>query len=380
MLSRSKTASSPTYPTFLLPSLKIPFFRRRRSSATTASARSNDLPSLSSSPASAASTDPFSSSPTTITLSPVHDLKTPIIYEIAADELTSRPTFTVPASAVPTNPHRLTSPGLPDVLRCGTCGTDLAYGLQIVSKGFTGRHGRALLVGAPVAASTPSCPGASFSNSLNTLPSSRKHNDVAPGHHALAHESANLVNVKVGTPEPRSLVTGAHVVADIRCAVCSVVVGWKYVDAREQAQKYKVGKFILETERTVLVRSWEDGVEDAALEGRRHFYSSSAPVGSFSGRARRSASLLLGGRRKESTSSDGPAGVGAFVVEEVDEESSSAAESEGEISFDSDDEDECEDIFLGVWDAATVAKRRESRHGPSGSQRKGKKARASRDC
>lgn len=145
--------------------------------------------------------------------------------------------------------------------------------------------------------------------------------------------------------------TGAHVVADIRCATCGVVVGWKYVDAREQSQKYKVGKFILETERTVLVRSWED--EEG--QGPKHFYSSSAPVGSAGGRK---SSSLFGGRRKESCSSEVPGQAGAFIEEE---EGSIVTESEDEITFDSDDEDECEDIFAGVWDAATVAKRRGSR-------------------
>lgn len=32
--------------------------------------------------------------------------------------------------------------------------------------------------------------------------------------------------------------------------------------------------------------------------------------------------------------------------------------SSDEIVFDSDDDEECEDIFAGTWDAATVAKRR----------------------
>lgn len=129
------------------------------------------------------------------------------------------------------------------------------------------------------------------------------------------------------------------------------MVGWKYVDAREQSQKYKVGKFILETERTVLMRSWEDKEGD----GPGHFYSSSAPVGNG---GRRKSSSLFGGRRKKSCSSEGPGRVDAFIAEE---EGSSGTESENEITFDSDDEDECEDIFAGVWDAATVAKRRGSK-------------------
>ena len=31
---------------------------------------------------------------------------------------------------------------------------------------------------------------------------------------------------------------------------------------------------------------------------------------------------------------------------------------EGVVVFDSEDEDECEDLFTGVWDAEVVAKRR----------------------
>lgn len=106
--------------------------------------------------------------------------------------------------------------------------------------------------------------------------------------------------------------TGWHVVADICCATCNWKLGWKYVDARELSQKYKVGKYILETERVVTHRSWEDfAVQDLGLiDG--------------AGAAPERASL-----------GDGD-----------------------EIVFDSDDEEECEDIFSGTWDAATVAKRR----------------------
>ncbi|OIW23520.1 yippee-like protein, partial [Coniochaeta ligniaria NRRL 30616] len=88
---------------------------------------------------------------------------------------------------------------------CGTCAADLALGAQIVSKGFTGRYGRAFLL-----------------------------------------DDGELLNIKIGSRENRQLVTGAHVVADISCAVCGTKVGWKYVQATEAAQKYKEGKFILE--------------------------------------------------------------------------------------------------------------------------------------
>ncbi|KAK1700226.1 Yippee/Mis18, partial [Colletotrichum godetiae] len=102
-------------------------------------------------------------------------------------------------------------------LRCSTCSCDIAFSSQIVSKGFTGRYGRAYL--------------------------------IAP--------TGSLANVRIGKCENRQLVTGWHVVADITCVLCNAKLGWKYVDAKELSQKYKVGKFILEVERVVPFRSWE---------------------------------------------------------------------------------------------------------------------------
>ena len=42
------------------------------------------------------------------------------------------------------------------------------------------------------------------------------------------------------------LVTGMHVVADIVCIECHDLLGWKYKEANEESQKYKVGHYILE--------------------------------------------------------------------------------------------------------------------------------------
>jgi hypothetical protein len=114
----------------------------------------------------------------------------------------------------------------------------------------------------------------------------------------------------VGRSENRQLVTGWHVVADISCTICSSKLGWKYVDAKEQSQKYKVGKYILETERVVTHRTWAD----VSVENDELFNEAV---------------------KDEPRSSD-------------------------EIVFDSEDDDECEDIFAGTWDADTVARRRSS--------------------
>jgi len=91
--------------------------------------------------------------------------------------------------------------------------------------------------------------------------------------------------------------------------VCNAVLGWKYVSASEPAQRYKIGKFILETKRVVGSSSWED----------------------------------------------------IDVTGEYFEEVAMSKEEEngrGYVVFDSEDEDECEDLFAGVWDAEVVQKRR----------------------
>lgn len=103
-------------------------------------------------------------------------------------------------------------------------------------------------------------------------------------------------------------------VADISCAICEKVVGWKYVDAREEAQKYKVGKFILEMRRVAVVRGWGDLVVE---RGR-------------------------GGETGRADVAEGREGKG-----------------DGEdVLFDSEDEDECDEIFAGTWDRVAVRRRR----------------------
>ncbi|KAK4458200.1 yippee-like protein [Cladorrhinum samala] len=194
-------------------------------------------------------------------------------------------------------PTKLSRTG-PSTLRCLACRTDLAFQSQIVSKGFHGRHGRAYLVSPPPPASLPT------HNSAPLDPEQKK----------------ELLNTRLGPKETRQLVTGSHVVADLFCQTCDAKLGWKYVDAGEQDQKYKVGKFILETARVVVEHGLEH-VEDQHHKGEK------------------------GG--KLVTKRDGV---------------NSAQEQDGDgIQFDSDDEDECDEIFAGVWDPELVAKRRNER-------------------
>ncbi|QPH12842.1 hypothetical protein C2857_005153 [Epichloe festucae Fl1] len=244
--STSISATRPVFPSYLLSSFNF-VFHRRQSASTASSASSASCASAASSPSSSSATTPASS---------------PISKHGVSDNFLAR---------------RL-SRNAPDTLRCSSCSTDVALAAQIISKGFTGRYGRAFLVAPP-----------------------------SPSEHT-------LLNIRIGRSENRHLVTGWHVVADICCLTCSRKLGWKYVDAKEQSQKYKVGKYILETERVMTHRSWEDfAVENLGLI-------------------------------------DGEAG-----DDDITRISLGGSDS---IVFDSDDDNECEDIFAGTWDAATVARRR----------------------
>ena len=252
------------FPRYLLPSLRIPF-RRRTSDPTSPTSPASTVPSLSTSPAS--------------------------------------PTPSV--SPNPLTPGRRLSRAHPTTLRCRACSTDLAYHPQIISKCFHGRHGRAYLLAPPP-----------FSPPLLTprrgpLPPLRINNN----NNNESTPETELVNIRVGRSEDRNLATGPHVVADISCVGCSVVVGWKYIDARDPGQQYKVGKFILETRRVVGFHSWED--------------------------------------------IDVP--VMADALDRAGEGKGEGEEGEGVVVFDSDDEDECDDIFAGVWNARVAERRRQSR-------------------
>lgn len=268
--------STPVFHHYLLPALRIPFRRRRTTS---------DPPSLTSASTSASA-------------SPVPSLST---------------SPTSPTTPVSASGRRL-SRTHPNTLRCRSCSADLAFHSQIISKCFHGRHGRAYLLAPPPPATpssrrTSSCSSSSSATSAATTTAAAADNE--------------LVNIRVGRAEDRNLVTGPHTVADITCAGCGAVVGWKYLDARDPGQRYKVGKFILETRRVVGFQSWED-LDVADVD----------------------------------------------VVEESDESQVGGDEEEEEedglVVFDSEDEDECDDIFAGVWDAKVVAKRRRSRVGGGG--------------
>ena len=87
------------------------------------------------------------------------------------------------------------------------------------------------------------------------------------------------------------------------------MLGWRYEGAEEESQRYKVGKYILETKCVVGWSSWELG------------------------------SVFVDG--------DGGGGL--------------VAKGDEGVEFDSQDEEECEDLFAGVWTARGARRRRERR-------------------
>lgn len=187
-------------------------------------------------------------------------------------------------------------------LRCSRCGVDLCLTSQIISKGFTGRHGRAYLVSPKPSASAVSVNASSSAAPTDSLP-----------------------NTVIQKPVPRQLVTGAHTVSDISCAFCGSVLGWKYVAAEEEGQRYKVGKSILETKRVTASSCWE-GVP-------------SNP--DFAAAAFERPPPCLPSHPEEDEEETAPVLVGGDRIE-----------------FDSQDEDECEDLFAGIWSPELAARRR----------------------
>lgn len=102
----------------------------------------------------------------------------------------------------------------PRVYICSSCETHLASDEDVVSANFHGNAGRAFLV-------------------------------------------KSAINVIYSAPTERSLLSGMHMVADLRCRVCDQLLGWKYIRAQAEAQKYKEGHVLLEKLRLTKSKKWK---------------------------------------------------------------------------------------------------------------------------
>ncbi|CAO3697186.1 hypothetical protein CU097_014167 [Rhizopus azygosporus] len=98
---------------------------------------------------------------------------------------------------------------------CNSCHTHLLEQNAIISRNFQGRNGPAYLVN-------------------------------------------QVVNISIGTKEERMLLTGIHTVADITCNQCHIKLGWKYLRALEEPQRYKEGKYIVERSKIVKEVDWDE--------------------------------------------------------------------------------------------------------------------------
>ncbi|RIB03531.1 yippee zinc-binding/DNA-binding /Mis18, centromere assembly-domain-containing protein [Gigaspora rosea] len=99
------------------------------------------------------------------------------------------------------------------IYTCSKCHTHLAEHKELISKAFQGRLGRAYLFNA-------------------------------------------VENVCLGQKEDRTLITGVHTVKDISCIGCNTVIGWKYVHAFQEDQKYKENKYIVEKAMILKENNW----------------------------------------------------------------------------------------------------------------------------
>mmetsp|Transcript_26250 Transcript_26250/g.30350 ORF Transcript_26250/g.30350 Transcript_26250/m.30350 type:complete len:110 (-) Transcript_26250:97-426(-) len=89
------------------------------------------------------------------------------------------------------------------IYRCGSCKTHLSETDNVISKEFRGSTGPAYLID-------------------------------------------NVINTFDGVCEDRMLLSGCHTVCDIFCSFCHNYLGWRYLKAHREDQKYKEGKYILE--------------------------------------------------------------------------------------------------------------------------------------
>ncbi|KAI0074663.1 yippee-domain-containing protein [Panus rudis PR-1116 ss-1] len=100
------------------------------------------------------------------------------------------------------------------VFECSKCNAVIALQDELISKAFSGRDGRGYLM-------------------------------------------HSAVNLKMGMREDRPLLTGVHTVADVYCLGCNERMGWHYLKASDQTQKYKEGKYLLEREKLIKNNAWK---------------------------------------------------------------------------------------------------------------------------
>lgn len=88
-----------------------------------------------------------------------------------------------------------------------------------------------------------------------------------------------MVNVKSASAEDRLLLTGQHRVADLHCAGCNSLLGWKYERAFEASQRYKEGKYIIELAHLIKENRWTESCLPSSPSSGYQSGEATSPVG-----------------------------------------------------------------------------------------------------
>ncbi|VDN98299.1 unnamed protein product [Rodentolepis nana] len=109
------------------------------------------------------------------------------------------------------------------------------------------------------------------------------HNDLISkafqGSQGRAYLFDKVVNVKSANAEDRLLLTGQHRVADLHCAGCNSLLGWKYERAFEASQRYKEGKFIIELAHLIKENRWTESSFPSSPSSGYQSGEATSPVG-----------------------------------------------------------------------------------------------------
>jgi hypothetical protein len=155
----------------------------------------------------------------------------------------------------------------PQIYTCAQCRTHLTSHDEIISKSFHGRRGKLFLLRSWIVGG--------FLQSYLTAP--RWVSSFLTGR---AYLFDHCVNVSIGPPEDRTLMTGLHSVCDIFCKRCKNMIGWTYAKAYESSQKYKEGKYIVEKINLHLEESDYYNIAPPAGERKDRFRARSISWGS----------------------------------------------------------------------------------------------------
>ncbi|KAL5247718.1 hypothetical protein ACHWQZ_G019563 [Mnemiopsis leidyi] len=71
-----------------------------------------------------------------------------------------------------------------------------------------------------------------------------------------AYLFTSVVNVKCQEPRLAVLWSGQHSISAVQCSTCSTDLGWKYVRVSSPSQRFKEGKFLIESAYTFKENRW----------------------------------------------------------------------------------------------------------------------------